>query len=334
MEVLGFLRKCCGTKKLPIVHLQPEKVHPDRYVFQWKERVLGQDMLNDALRFLLHGCVVASDGSGIHLTSHLLRHAFATEMASLKVPIEVLAALLHQRDPTVTQYYSRPTGMQVAEAAEMIFVDRIDVAAEALRSPEEVGRMLREAEGKIGALTEVIGGTCVVSNFCPAKFACIGCAGNAPDPDKRYQIERKKAWAEQQEKWAAIEKLPAEQRQMKQLQSDCDLMLTEMDLIEIARADQRQGISVAHGGGDGNRVPQAQNKNPGVAPADVGKEKCRYGGSHLDRDGRVAGTKSASDTCCHPAGNLGRVECSDLPIHHPAERGVSTVPEESDPRST
>src|ERR1017187_1526 len=85
MEVLGFLRKCCGTKKLPIVHLQPEKVHPDRYVFQWKERVLGQDMLNDALRFVLHGCVVASDGSGIHLTSHLLRHAFATEMASLKV---------------------------------------------------------------------------------------------------------------------------------------------------------------------------------------------------------------------------------------------------------
>ena len=58
--------------------------------------------------------------------------------------------------------------------------------------------MLREAEGKIGALTEVIGGTCVVSNFCPAKFACIGCAGNAADPDKRYQIERKKAWAEQQ----------------------------------------------------------------------------------------------------------------------------------------
>ena len=111
------------------------------------------------------------------------------------------------------------------DAAEIIFVDRIDVAAEVLRNPEEIGRMLWEAEGKIGALTEVIDGTCVISNFCPAKFACIGCAGNAPDPDKRYQIERKRAWAEEQEHWAAQERLPAEQRQMKQLQADCDLML-------------------------------------------------------------------------------------------------------------
>jgi hypothetical protein len=29
------------------------------------------------------------------------------------------------------------------DAAEMIFVDRIDVAAEALRNPDEIGRMLR-----------------------------------------------------------------------------------------------------------------------------------------------------------------------------------------------
>jgi len=35
------------------------------------------------------------------------------------------------------------------EAAEMVFVDRIDVAAEALRSPAEIGRMLNEAEGKV-----------------------------------------------------------------------------------------------------------------------------------------------------------------------------------------
>jgi hypothetical protein len=38
------------------------------------------------------------------------------------------------------------------EAAEMVFVDRIDVAAEALRSPAEIGRMLTEAEGQVGAL--------------------------------------------------------------------------------------------------------------------------------------------------------------------------------------
>jgi hypothetical protein len=97
--VIGFLRECCGSKKLPIVPLEPQKTRPDRYIFQWKERSLPQDLLNDALRFLLHGNLTAPDGSGIPLTSHLLRHAFATEMASLKVPIEVLGALLHQRDP-------------------------------------------------------------------------------------------------------------------------------------------------------------------------------------------------------------------------------------------
>ena len=77
----------------------------------------------------------------------------------------------------------------------MIFVDRIDVGAEALRSPDEIGRMLKDAEGKLGTLTEVFGGTCVVGNMCPAKFACVGCAGNAPDPAKRYQIQQKLDWA-------------------------------------------------------------------------------------------------------------------------------------------
>ena len=274
MEVIGFLRECCGSKKLPIVPLEPQKSRADRYIFQWRERGLPQDILNDALRFLLHGSITGPDGSGILLTSHLLRHAFATEMASLKVPIEVLAALLHQRDPTVTKYYSQPTRTQVMDAAEMIFVDRIDVAVEALRKPEEIGRMLREAEGKIGALTEVIGGTCVISNFCPAKFACIGCAGNAPDPAKRYQIERKKKWAEQQQEWAAKEGLPAEQRQMKQLHADCDLMLNEMDLIETARADRSQVISVNHGGSDGSHELEPQKENPGMASATLGKEEC------------------------------------------------------------
>ena len=73
--------------------------------------------------------------------------------------------------------------------------------------------MLKEAEGKLGALTEVFGGTCVIANMCPAKFACVGCAGNAPDPSKRYQIEQKKAWAEQQLRYAVREKLAGEERE-------------------------------------------------------------------------------------------------------------------------
>jgi integrase len=56
------------------------------------------------------------DGSIVRLTSHLIRHAFATEMAELKVSIDIIAQLLHQRDKTVTKYYSRPTASQVISA--------------------------------------------------------------------------------------------------------------------------------------------------------------------------------------------------------------------------
>ena len=247
LEVLSFQRAKLQTKKLPVVPHQSVKYPPDRYILQWNRKPLGQDVLNTAIRFLLHEAVLSPSGGCVHLTSHLMRHSFATEMASLKVPVDVIAKILHQRNLDVTRYYSRPTNKQVMEAAEMMFVDRIDVAAEALRSPEEIGRMLRAAEGQIGALTEVIGGTCVVGNLCPAKFACIGCAGNAPDPDRRYQIEAKKAWAVEQSEWAKGQGLFTEQRQMRQIQNDCDLVLEEMDLIVRARLDSAQSVTVQRG---------------------------------------------------------------------------------------
>lgn len=248
MEVIRFLSEKHGDRLVPIVKTESGKTPPDRYLLQWNGRGLALNTLNTLTRFLLHGLVLRSlDGSTIQLASHLLRHAFATEMAELKVPIDVIAKILHQRNRTVTQYYARPTALQVLNAAEMMFVDRIDVGVEALRSPEEIGRMLQGAEGKVGALTEVFGGTCVVANMCPAKFACVGCAGNAPDPSKRYQIEQKMAWAEQQVRYAAREKLAAEERIMHQLIADCKLVMQEMDLIEAARADQAQVVSVRHG---------------------------------------------------------------------------------------
>ena len=243
-EVVGLQRRILGVKKLPVVPHQSSRYAPDRYLLQWNGLPVDQCSLNTAIRFLLHGAILDSGGGCVHITSHVLRHGFATEMASLKVPVGVIAQILHQRHLEVTQYYSRPTKQQVMEAAELLFVDRIDMAAEALRSPDEIGKMLRDAEGQIGALTEVIGGTCVVSNMCPAKFACVGCSGNAPDPDRRFQIEKKRTWALQQISWASREGLPAEARQMKQLVQDCDLMLEEMGLIQRARSDSRQQVQV------------------------------------------------------------------------------------------
>ena len=247
MEVIRFLSEKHGDPLIPIVETESGKTPPDRYVLQWNGHGLTMNALSTFIRFLLHGLVVRSlDGTLIQMSSHLLRHAFATEMAEQKVSIDVIAQILHQRDKTVTQYYARPTATQVLSAAEMMFVDRIDVGAEALRSPEEIGRMLKEAQGKVGALTEVFGGTCVVANMCPAKFACVGCAGNAPDPSRRYQIEQKMAWAEQQVRYAVREKLAAEERTLKQLIADCKLVMQEMELIETARADQAQVVNVRH----------------------------------------------------------------------------------------
>jgi len=246
MKVVAFLRKTCGGPKIPKVPFYPaEKAPSDRYIVQWKGRLVSQGELSSILRFLLHGLVLNPvDGKGVHLTSHLLRHALATEMASLKVSVDVIAAILHQRDISVTKYYARPTTTQVMESMESLFVDRVDIAAEALRSPNEIGRMLKDAEGKVGALSEVLGGTCTVGNACPAKFACIGCVGNAPDPAKRHQVERKRAWAIEQASWARRQRLYAEERQMKRLIQDCDLLLEEMRLIECARGDSAQLIQI------------------------------------------------------------------------------------------
>ncbi len=105
--------------------------------------------------------------------------------------------------------------------------------------------MLDEAQGKVGALTEVLGGSCVVANLCPAKFACIGCAGNAPDPNKRYQVEAKRKWAQEHAAWATTEGLRAEERQLKVLVQDCDLMLEEMSLIERQRGTRIRASSSA-----------------------------------------------------------------------------------------
>jgi hypothetical protein len=48
--------------------------------------------------------------------------------------------------------------------------------SEIRRNPDEIAKLIRDAEGKVSALTEVIGGTCTVGNMCPVKFACIGCS--------------------------------------------------------------------------------------------------------------------------------------------------------------
>ncbi|WP_049678038.1 hypothetical protein [Yersinia mollaretii] len=86
--------------------------------------------------------------------------------------------------------------------------------------------------GKVGALIPVTGGYCAIANACPAKFACIGCAGNAPDPGRRSDVlVYRDAWVKMAE-LAGQQKLPAEERKAREIIGGCDDILEEMDLIE------------------------------------------------------------------------------------------------------
>jgi integrase len=245
LRLLRFQIDQCGDVKIPVVGTDRSKIAPDRFVLQWRGHGVTQTSLNSMVRLLLHGLSFqAVDGEPVQISSHVLRHAFATELANQRVPIEVIARILHQRDTSVTKYYSQPTANQVITAAETLFVDRIDLAAEMRRSPDEIAKLIRDAEGKVGALTEVIGGTCTVGNMCPAKFACIGCSGNAPDPEKRQQVLQKRAWAETQAAYALEQGLLAEEHQMRGVMQSCQLTLDEMDLIDTARADSRRLVTI------------------------------------------------------------------------------------------
>jgi hypothetical protein len=233
---------------LPVVAFHQTNARAHRfgkapYLFQYGGRHLTDEAITACLRFLLHGMAFRTrEGQLVVLKAHLLRHAFATHVFHVeKIPLDIVGALLKQKNLDVTDYYSQVTQTMVAEAAD-IYLARIaahvNVQEVVRRSPDELQKLYEEARGKVGTLSEVIGGTCVMHGLCPAKFACVGCAGKVPDPSKRYQVEQKKKWAEQQVNYAIEEGLYPEAERMKQLVRDCEIELQEMDLIEAYRRDE------------------------------------------------------------------------------------------------
>ncbi len=146
----------------------------------------------------------------------------------------------------VTRYYAQPTPAQLVEVQERIFLDRIDLTRTHLRAPAEIRRQLEGAQGGVGALVPVVGGTCTVANMCPAKFACLGCAGNAPDPAKRAQVEEFKRIYEDMVRLAFGQGLRAEERKAREVVAGCEDTLAEMDLIEAAERDGAQAAELSY----------------------------------------------------------------------------------------
>jgi hypothetical protein len=218
------------------------------YLFQYASHHLSDNTISSCMRFLLHGMVFKTrDGKSVVLKSHLLRHAFATHAVQVeKIPLDVVGAWLHQKDLMITDYYSKPTESMIAEVADVYLArlaTQIDVGKAVLRSPKELQHAYESARGKAGTLADVIGGHCISHGYCAAKFACVGCAGKAPDPAKRNQVERHKEWALLQVGYATKEGLHPEAERMKQLVRDCDAELAEMDLITSYRKDECREVS-------------------------------------------------------------------------------------------
>jgi hypothetical protein len=219
------------------------------YLFQYAHRHLSGETISSCMRFLLHGMLFKTrEGDLVVVKSHLLRHAFATHAVQVeKIPVDIVGAWLHQKNLAITDYYSKPTESMVAEATDVYLArvaTQIDVDKAVLRSPRELQQIYEDARGRAGTLADVIGGQCISHGYCAAKFACVGCAGKAPDPAKRSQIERHKQWASLQVGYATKEGLLPEAERMKQLMRDCDNELAEMDQIESYRRDEQHGVNI------------------------------------------------------------------------------------------
>lgn len=151
---------------------------------------------------------------------------------------------MKQRDIKVTDYYSKPPPAILADMQRRIFESRIDLSKSHVRTGGEMRRQINEAQEKIGALIPIVGGTCTVANACPVKYACVGCAGNVPNPAKRVQVVELKSAYQAVAAFARKNGLPAEIRKADQVVSSCDELMLEMDIIEATEESAAAPITI------------------------------------------------------------------------------------------
>ena len=250
VELIRFQCEKTGDGPLfPVVQMEYGKTPPDRYVLQWNGRGFDLQVLNTSFDSSSMGLLFRSlDGTWFSCQFHLLRHAFATEMAELEVAVDIIARLLHQRDITVTKYYSRPTPTQVMSAAEMIFVDRIDRRR---RSAAKPGRDRTNAErgGRQGwGSHRSVWRDMRRCEHVPRQIRLCGLCWQRARPRQALPDPAEAGLGEAtgtvtQSGRSSLRK----KGQLKQLIADCKLVMEEMDLIEAMRKDAAQIVSIQHG---------------------------------------------------------------------------------------
>jgi len=139
-----------------------------------------------------------------------------------------------------------PEYMQIEQHASFVarLATQINIREAILRSPEEIQKQAEAARRRVGMLVPVCGGDCTLDAFCPNQFDCINCPAKAPDPEKRYQVEEKRRWAEERLTHYEQERLVLEAEKMRQLLRACDLELKEIDQIGAYRKDETRVIQL------------------------------------------------------------------------------------------
>jgi hypothetical protein len=233
---------------LPTVSIRGNNKHrfpPDHYLFQYNHRCLHEGDFRGSIRFLLHGLVFQTlEGRRVTVLPHLLRHGFATWALNVaKEPIDIVAAILNQRNIAVTKYYGRPNPRLIAERSHGLMnqiSSYIDIDDLILRSPEELRELLKKAQQTHGTLARTRGGRCLLSGECPILFACIGCSAKAPDPAQRSEVEEVQQITLIQIDRAKKKGLTLEVAQHQKKLKQCDAELREMDMIEACREDENR----------------------------------------------------------------------------------------------
>lgn len=163
--------------------------------------------------------------------------------ALAKEPIDIVAAILNQKNIAVTKYYGRPNPRAIAERSHGLMhqiSSAIDIDEVILRSPEELRELLQKAQQTHGTFARVRGGRCLLCGECPIFFACIGCSAKVPHPEQREEIEEMKQVTLIQIERARKKGLSLEVLQHQKKLKQCDAELREIDLLEACREDEQR----------------------------------------------------------------------------------------------
>ncbi|WP_339262123.1 site-specific integrase [Lysinibacillus sp. FSL K6-3209] len=245
--VSRMLKVHYGSDKIPSVLYRDERKHlfstPLPYYFQYEGKAFKKFALYSSIRFLLHGLLFEmQNGQAVTLKTHLLRHAFATEAVQRqKIPIDIVAKMLHQKDFNVTEYYSAPTPSQIAESVSElhdVISSYVDVDDVYLRSPQELQKEFDTYAEKVGIFNKVLGGTCVTDYVCPTKMQCLGCKAKIPEPDQEDELLEVIQLSKDMEKRFKQMGLEVEVRKAKEMTKQAKIELKEIDLIKQYRKER------------------------------------------------------------------------------------------------